>query len=264
MTARDTVEVGPRALRRAPAPARAAVGPAASGSAWNTLVATAAEPYRKVGHFAFGFARGKLRLDPVFRAILEQDLLEGCESVLDLGCGQALLAAWLQSAERCHHSGLWPKGWPAPRARAVRGIELMGREVARGRRALGAALNVLQGDIRSTEFGCADAVIVLDVMHYMSRQSQVETLRRIRAALSAGGLLLMRVGDADSGMRFHVTRWMDRLIMLVRGHGWFSTHCRPVPEWRALLGECGFDSSEPRWMSRGTPFANVLLVARAR
>jgi SAM-dependent methyltransferase len=257
VTVRDTVDVAPRAVRPALARARP------SASAWSTLIGTAAEPYRKAGRFAYGFARGKLNLDPVFRAILERDLLAGCDSVLDLGCGQGLLAAWLQGSLRCHQSGVWPRGWPSPRPRAVRGIELMAAEVARGRRALGASFEVSQGDIRSAALSFAHAIVVLDVMHYLPPPCQLETLNRIRAALPKAGVLLMRVGDADAGLRFRFTHAMDRLIMLARGHGWFSTYCRAVPEWRALLAQCGFDS-EAIWMSRGTPFANVLLVGRAR
>ena len=257
MTARETAHVAPQGLTRH------ATRSGSARSAWSALITNAAEPYRRAGHFAHGFARGKLTLDPIFGAILRHDLLGDSERVLDLGCGQGLLAAWLHAAMRCHQSGLWPKGWPPPRPRAVRGIELMSCEVARGRRALGPAFNVTQGDIRTAEFGTADAVVVLDVMHYLPPDAQIETLRRIRAALAPGGLLLMRVGDASAGARFHFTQRLDRLIMLARGHGWFSTYCRAAEDWRALLTQCAFDSEE-RWMSRGTPFANVLLVARAR
>ena len=225
------------------------------------LVFAAAEPYRSAGHFAYGFARGKLLLDPVFRALLERDLLAGCHEVLDLGCGQGLLAAWLQSASRCYQSGLWPRGWPPPRPRAVRGIELMTSEVARARRALGNAFDITQGDIRNAELGRADAIIALDVLHYLPPQSQIELLQRIRAALAPDGVLLMRVGDADGGLRFRFTQELDRFILLARGHGWFKTHCRPLEEWRRLLRTLGFDS-EATWMSRGTPFANVLLTCR--
>jgi 2-polyprenyl-3-methyl-5-hydroxy-6-metoxy-1,4-benzoquinol methylase len=65
------------------------------------LLDAACEPYRNAGRFAYYFARGKLRGDPVYRAILESGLLLGRARVLDLGCGQGLLAAWLRAAERC-------------------------------------------------------------------------------------------------------------------------------------------------------------------
>jgi cobalamin biosynthesis Co2+ chelatase CbiK len=51
--------------------------------------------------------------------------------------------------------------------------------------------------------------------------------------------------------------------MLARGHGWVHTYCRSVSQWQQLLYECGFDNVVVP-MSEGTPFANFLLVARAR
>src|SRR5262249_9658161 len=105
-------------------------------------------------------------------------------------------------------------------------------------------------------------VVLLDVLHYMPTEYQEDTLRRVRAALPDGGLLLLRVGDAGAGLRFRISQWADRLIMFGRGHGFVTTHCRTVWEWWQSLASHGFDST-PIWMSEGTPFANVLLVAEA-
>jgi SAM-dependent methyltransferase len=227
------------------------------------LLDAACEPYRSAGRFAYYFARGKLRADPVYRAILELGLLLGRARVLDLGCGQGLLAAWLRAAERCYERGSWPRAWPpAPRALSTRGIELMARDVERARCALGSSSEVSQADIRNTAFGTVDAVVILDVLHYMTPQAQFEVLQRVRAALPPRGLLLLRVGDAGGGLRFRYGQWSDKLVMLARGHSIVAQHCRSVAQWRLLLQECGFDS-EAKPMSRGTPFANVLLIAHA-
>jgi SAM-dependent methyltransferase len=238
-----------------------------AGSSWPSLRAALLEractPYRRAGRFAYHFARGKLGGDPVFRALLELGLLRGCRRILDLGCGQGLLAAWLHAAAHCCELGMWPAGWPpAPRPDCIRGVEMAAREVARARAALGADCEVMHADICSTAFGHADAVIVLDVLHYLPVPLQCEVLRRVHAALPRGGVLLLRVGDAAAGLRFRFTFLVDRLVLLARGRGLARLHCHGVAEWRALLRECGFDSrAEP--MSDGTPFANVLLVARA-
>jgi SAM-dependent methyltransferase len=244
-----------------------AAGPAAAQSEWlavrTALVELASLPYRRAGRFAYHFARGKLRGDPVFRALLERGLLHGRAHILDLGSGQGLLTAWLRAAAHCHERGIWPRGWPAPpRAPTIRGMELSAREVARARRALGAECAVEQADIRGAPFGSAEAVMLLDVLHYMSPESQRDVLERVRAALPPGGLLVLRVGDAEGGVRFRLSRWSDQVIALARGHGLLRLHCRSIGEWRALLRACRFESTvQP--MGGGTPFTNVLLIAHA-
>jgi len=231
--------------------------------AFRPLLDAASEPYRRAGRFAYKFARGKLRTDPVYRAILEFGLLQLHKRILDLGCGQALLSAWLLAAASCHERGTWPQDWPVPaRGQTVRGIELMPQDVGRAHRALGGACEVIQGDIRSSDFGAADAVVILDVLHYIDPRAQEEVLQRVRAALPSGGLLLLRVGDPRGGLRFRITDYTDKLAMFFRGHGLVTTHCRSIEEWRGLLRECGFESHAVP-MSHGTPFANVLLTARA-
>jgi len=229
----------------------------------SALVIEAAAPYRKAGLFAYFFARGKFRADPVYRAILEQGLLAGRSHILDLGCGQALLTAWLRAAGHLFDRGTWPPTWPAaPRPSSTRGIELMPRDVYRARCALGSDTDIVAGDIREAEFGAADAVVVLDVLHYLAAEAQRDVLLRIRRALPTGGLLLLRVCDRGAGLRYLCTQWVDKMVMLSRGHRFLAPHSRSVTEWRGLLRECGFDS-DPVPMSQGTPFANVLLVAHA-
>jgi cyclopropane fatty-acyl-phospholipid synthase-like methyltransferase len=212
------------------------------------LSEAASAPYRAAGLFAWRFARGKLRGDPVFRHLLEAGLIARGARVLDLGCGQGLLAALLRAAG-------------AARIAAYRGIELMATDVARAHRALGAGCGVELGDIRIAGFGPADAIVILDVLHYMAHEEQDDVLRRARQALGAGGVLLLRVGDAAAGLPFRISNWVDQAVALARGHGKTRFHCRSVAQWRSALEALQFTvQAEP--MSRGTPFANVLLVAR--
>jgi SAM-dependent methyltransferase len=227
------------------------------------LLAAASEPYRKVSRFAYRFARGKLSGDPAFKGILQRGLLQARARVLDLGCGQGLLTAWLRAAHHTHASGTWPEGWPPPpRPESIVGIELMHADVQRARRALGADCGVTQGDIRHHRFERVDAVVILDVLHYMDDAAQRGVLKRVRGALAVGGLLLLRVGDAGGGLKFRYSQWVDQTIMLLRGHAWAKTHCRSVAAWQQLLQDCGF-RVQPVPMSEGTPFANVLLISHA-
>jgi hypothetical protein len=106
-------------------------------------------------------------------------------------------------------------------------------------------------------------VVILDVLHYLDAESQVAVLRRVREALSPEGKLLLRIGDAGSGLRFRFSNWVDQAVLWLRGRGRTRLHCRPLAGWLALLGELGFDTTAMP-MSAQTPFANVLLVARTR
>jgi len=226
------------------------------------LIEAASAPYRSVGRFAWHFARGKLRGDPAFAAILRDGLLTGSTCVLDLGCGQGLLAAWLAAAAASQRAGRWPRDWPPPPALAhLTGVDLNAREVARARAALGAACRFVHADIRHVDYGSVDAIVILDVLHFTDYATQEAVLRRARAALGARGVLLLRVADAEGGLGFLMSTLVDRLVALARRGRLLRLCSRPVREWRALLAGLGFEI-EALPMSAGTPFANVLLVGR--
>jgi SAM-dependent methyltransferase len=230
------------------------------------LLEQAIVPYRPLGNFAWRFARGKLRGDPAFAGLLQLGLLPARARILDIGCGQGLLAALLGSLDgRSVAERHWPASWaPAPAHSQVRGIELMPRDVERARQALahlGERARFTLGDMCRTDFGQADAVVILDVLHYVAYEAQEDVLRRVKAALTPGGTLLLRVGDASAGLPFRISNWVDAAVTFVRGHRLSRLYCRTLAEWQTLLGELGF-AVQAIPMHQGTPFANILLVAR--
>jgi SAM-dependent methyltransferase len=231
---------------------------------WRALLLASSERYRSAGRFARLFARGKLSFDPVFRHMLEHGLIAPRARVLDIGCGQGLLASLLQACAALDRQSLWPAAWAAaPSASRFIGIELMPLDVKRAKAALGDTADFICGDMRSTPFPDADAVVILDVLHYISVPEQDDVLTRVRRALPAGGRLLLRVGDASSRRGFLASQWADALITFVRGHRRMPHFGRTLVDWLATLDSLGFDvRSQP--MSEGTPFANVLLIATVR
>jgi SAM-dependent methyltransferase len=237
---------------------------AGAGDCWAALVDAASAPYRPAGRFAWHFARGKLGHDPVFRGLLERGDLGGRERVVDIGCGQGLLASLLQSCNDLQAGGGWPTAWPmAPRAVAYTGIELMQSDVDRAEHALrGIALapRFVCADMRQSALPACDLVVILDVLHYVDHAAQQAVLGAVRDALAPAGRLLLRVGDVASRRGFAISQWVDRTVTFVRGHRVAPTWGRTVAEWSALLAELGF-AVQAVPMSAGTPFANVLLVA---
>jgi len=228
----------------------------------DTLVDAAAARYRTGGRFAWHFARSKLRHDPVFCGLLATGVIPDAARLVDLGCGQGLLAAWLRSARTLYEAGTWPSGWPPPPIiGGYFGVELMPSDVARARRALHGDAEFAPGDMRTAAFGRADVVVILDVLHYVDFADQGSLLRRVRAALRPGGVLVARIGDAAGGPGFRWSVWSDHAVAFCRGHRLRRLYCRSTAEWTAVLAELGFvvDAAP---MRQGTPFANTLLVAR--
>lgn len=228
-----------------------------------TLLDRAAQPYRSAGTFAWKFAQGKLKGDPAFFGLLEHGLLPDGKRLIDLGCGQGLLASWLLEARALNESGNWPATWPAaPKIENIWGLELMPKDVARARAALGGRAIIEQGDIRTADFGKADVAIILDVLHYISYEAQEDVLRRIRAALPAGGTFITRIGDAAGGLPFYFSNWVDHAVFFLRGHRSYKVYCRTLTEWLEVLQRNGFEA-KPLPMHKGTPFCSVMLIAKA-
>ena len=228
-----------------------------------TLLDRATHPYRSAGSFAWHFAKGKLKRDPIFFGLLEHGLIPDSGRLIDLGCGQGLLASWLLEARALYESGVWPEYWPAaPKIDKIWGVELMSKDVNRARTALGDQAQFVQGDIRTTDFGTADIAIILDVLHYIDYEDQESVLRRVHAALPRGGTFITRIGDAAGGLPFHYSNWVDHTVFFLRGHRLNRIYCRPLKEWLKVLSLNGFEV-EALPMHKGTPFCNIMLIAKS-
>ena len=233
---------------------------------FSSLAARAANRFQPGGRFAVGFAKGKLTGDPVFEYFLRDGVLSESSNILDLGCGQGILSALLAESAKAQAENQWPADWPPVLPDNIHGIELMPSDVRRAQAALGqhargegASFEV--GNIATTAFSACDTVVILDVLHYLPYDAQIDVLERVYAALQPTGQLLLRIGDKDGGFGFRWSNWVDHVVTWCRGHRLPRLYCRPLDEWVDLLQTLGFQI-EVKPMSQGTMFANVLLRAR--
>lgn len=232
------------------------------------LLERATRPYRASGRYAWHFARGKLARDPVFAGLLQRGLITSGSHVLDLGCGQGLLAALLLAADAAQGTSGWPAHWAEPpRGVTLHGIELAPRDVRRARIALGASaqrarVHFEHGDIGAAAFGPADVVVLLDVLHYLDFAAQRRVLARVRDCLRPDGTLLLRVADGQACWHARFSHLVDRLVLAARAQPGPARLCgRPLAAWQRVLSGLGF-SVETVPMHAGTPFLNMLLVGR--
>jgi SAM-dependent methyltransferase len=248
------------------APARQAASNARAGADghWRALVASVSSAYRAADGHAARFAASKLERDAVFRHVFEHGLIPPGATVLDLGCGQGLLAACAAASVAAQQRGDWPAAWaPAPTDTRMIGLELNPLQLRRAAVGGLAAARFVLADMRHAEFPPCDVVACIDTLHYMPPSAQDDVLLRARNALRAGGVLLLRVHDASAPLRWRLGLCIDRITRAVQGGGFEPVHGRTLQSWCAVLTKLGFEV-ECRPMNGRLPFANVLLVARQR
>jgi len=223
------------------------------------LVRRAADRYVESSITAWEFARGKLRIDPAYRAVLSPDLLSGGRTLVDIGCGQGLTLALLAEARHACEEGRWPDRRPAPpQFDRMIGIESRRRVAAIARAALVGAADVIAGDARAIDLELAHAILLFDVLHLLPYDDQEALLASLLRRLDPGGVVLVREADAGGGWRFVAVRFGNRLKALAFGTSTEQAFCpRTRDEWRACFAHIGFES-DVRPMGDGTPFANVL------
>lgn len=198
---------------------------------------------RYAGRVTQGFVRGKLRGDPVVRALLG---MRGLGHVLDLGCGRGQLAIALLLA------GV---------AERVTGLDLDAAKIAAGTAAarhLPARFAV--ADLATAEIPAGDTVLLIDVLLQMPPAAQDALIGRILGA--APRRILIRAFDPDRGWRSACGFAMERVRRLLGGDLGLAGAVapRPLRDLAAPLEGAGYAVSiTPCWA--GTPLPNVLLVA---
>lgn len=222
---------------------------------FQTLVERAAERYVDASLTAFEFARGKLRGDPVYRAVLSGGILPSGGTLVDVGCGQGLMLTLLLEAAEAWRTGEWT-GPPPPRYSLLVGVEPRAGVARLAALATGGAADIRQADGRGVTLPPSDAVLLFDVLQMVPPSDQEAMLRLALASLAPRGVVLVREADASSP-RFWRVRAGNRAKALVTG-GWRQTLCyRDARGWQDLFERVGFTVHRETAGPAGA-FGNVL------
>jgi uncharacterized protein len=182
--------------------------------------------YRRSGIHAWMFAWFKTRMDPMFVELPAMVKLEPPpRQVLDVGCGQGCAGcAVLEWVEGARIYGVDPD------ARRVKAAGVAFGE--RGQAAVGAAPELALPEA----LGELDAVLMLDMIHYVSDAGVATTLRRVHERMRVGGRLIMRATvpvEGRKSWKWRLAEWDRR----VRGG---QVYWRTEAQLGAALTEAGF------------------------
>jgi len=221
------------------------------------LVRRASDRYVGTSITAWEFARGKLRMDPIYRATLTRGVLPSGGTLLDVGCGQGLAIALLVEARIAADQGTWPSAWPQPpRYDEMIGVELRHKVATMARIALEGEATIIDADVRTLPLAAARAVLLFDVLQLIAPAEQEALIAHLAERLEPGGTIVVREADAAAGWRFAAVHLGNRVKLAASGHWRHPFHPRTLEEWRACFARHGFQV-DVRPMGKG-PFANVM------
>lgn len=191
------------------------------------------------------YVRSKLRMDPVTRALHDLGAKEHFGSVVDVACGRgqvALLLCALGLADTALGFD-WDAAKVASATEAAAGRETVSFHAA---------------DVREVALPAADTVLLIDILHYLTREEQDDLL--VRSARAARERVIVRDVDPDQGatsLLTHGWEWVTTTLGYNRGA---RVSPRSFAEITAVLEAEGLVVSREACSARG--MSNVLLVAR--
>ena len=167
--------------------------------------------------------------------------------ILDVGCGFGLFSGYFSLVgSRRRITGV------DPNARRVE----MARNVARS---LGLKDNqYLVGTVGTVPLtGPYDGIFMLDVLHHVPRESQLELLESLKNLLAPSGVLIIKDITTDSPFKLKFTELLDRVMA-----GWNEPLAyRHHREWASILRGMGFKVRIVR-VPDILPYPHIVIVAR--
>ena len=185
------------------------------------------------------YVRSKIRIDPVYAAVFEQ-IGQGSEPLLDVGCGIGILALYLRE-----------RGFRAP----IRGVDTDDRKVALARSVMPDATTFSVADAR-TAIDAGSTIVLLDLLHYFRGDEQAQILA---AAASSATTVIIRDAIRDGSWRYRLTYLQETFSRMIR---WLRAERLHFPTRDDVMRPfVGFDAEVAPLHGR-TPFNNYLFVFR--
>lgn len=193
------------------------------------------------------YVRAKLRLDPVAHALYKLGMREPFGDVTDVASGRGQLALLLVAGDI---------------ARRVAGLDWDEAKVRRASQAASGLPHVrfTHGDVRTSPLLVSDTVLLIDILHYLTREEQDALL--VRAARAARTRVIVRDVDPDRGASSALTQgweWVTTTLGYNRGA---RVSPRSFGEITALLETEGMAITRSSCSAKA--LSNELLVARRR
>ena len=152
--------------------------------------------YNYRGAFVESYIAWKLRLDPIYRRV--DEFVSDAGVVIDVGCGYGLMSNILARKSL---------------RRNVIGIDVDSRRI-RVAQATALAVPNAQfelGNVLDAELPEADVVLLVDVLHYWSKEKQRDLIAKACNALHPGGVLVFRDACRAKGWSHRLTAWSERI-----------------------------------------------------
>jgi len=169
--------------------------------------------------------------------------------VVDLGAGEGLLAHVLVRSS------------PDLRVLAV------DHDAARVERlqasARGLPIEAVAADFTTFPIPACDAVVLLDVLHYLPSDAQEAVLRRAASALRPGGTLLLRDPDAGAGARFAWNAFHESLATRLDATQARVSTYRTGRSWAVVAKVAGLANPRMERLASSSPYADRVVAAAA-
>lgn len=116
-------------------------------------------------------------------------------------------------------------------------------------------------DLSTADFDGADTVLLLDVLHYLPRDEQLDVIQRAASRLPTGGRLIVREATPGSGLGARLAQWAEHIARTLGVNRGRAMQFVAISELQSAMARAGLSLDERR--PRGA-LQNMLVVGTKR